>query len=126
MTAARAGAICPPSILGVGIGGTVDIATHLAKEAAVLKLIGSHHPEPIIARIEDDLIEAINKLGLGPMGSGGTTSVFALNVEYSLTRPAGIAVAMSANCWVGRRASTKIYSNGKTEELDNPDWFNGR
>lgn len=126
IAAARAGAICPPSILGVGIGGTADIANHLAKEAAVLRLIDSHHPEPIIAKIEDDLFEAINKLGIGPMGSGGTTSVFAVNVEYSLTHLAGIAVAMSSNCWIGRRATIKIDSNGKTEELDNPDWFDGR
>jgi tartrate/fumarate subfamily iron-sulfur-dependent hydro-lyase alpha chain len=126
IAAARAGAICPPSILGVGIGGTADIATKLAKEAAVLRIIGSHHPESVIAKIEEDLTAAINKLGIGPMGSGGTTSVFAVNVEYSLTHIAGIAVAMSANCWVGRRATTMIRSDGKIEALDNPNWFNGR
>ncbi len=126
IAAARAGAICPPSILGVGIGGTANIATHLAKEAATLRTIGSHHPEPIIAEIEKDLTTAINKLGIGPMGSGGATSVFAVHVEYSLTHLAGIALAMSANCWVARRATTKIYSDGRTEEFDNPNWFNGR
>jgi len=126
IAAARAGAICPPAILGVGIGGTADIATHLAKEAAALRLIGSHHPETEIAEIEKDLTVAINKLGIGPMGSGGATSVFAVNVEYSLTHLAGIAVAMSANCWVARRATTKIYSDESTEELDNPNWFDGR
>ena len=126
IAAARAGAICPPSILGVGIGGTADIATKLAKEAAVLRVIGSHHPESMIAKIEEDLTAAINKLGIGPMGSGGTTSVFAVNVEYSLSHIAGIAVAMSANCWVGRRATTKIGSDGKIEALNNPSWFSGR
>lgn len=126
IAAARAGAICPPSILGVGIGGTADIATKLAKEAAVLRLIGSHHSEFTIGKIEEDLTTALNRLGIGPMGSGGATSVFAINVEYSLTHLAGIAVAMSANCWVGRRATTKIYADGRTEELDNPNWFDGR
>ena len=87
----RAGAICPPSVLGVGIGGTADISTHLAKEAAALRLIGSHHPEPQIAELEEDLASAINQLGIGPMGSGGATSVLAVNVEYSLTHLAGIA-----------------------------------
>ena len=126
IAAARAGAICPPAVLGVGIGGTADIATHLAKEAAVLRLIGSHHPEPRIAKIEEDLAAALNELGIGAMGSGGKTSVFWVNVEYSLTHLAGIAVAMSANCWVARRATTKILANGKTEEMENPNWFNGR
>lgn len=126
IAAARAGAICPPSVLGVGIGGTADIATHLAKEAATLRLIGSRHPEPMIAELEGQLTTAINKLGIGPMGSGGNVSVFTVNVEYSLTHLAGIAVAMSANCWVARRATTKIYSDGSTETLDNPQWFNGR
>ena len=60
------------------------------------------------------------------MGSGGETSVFAVNVEYAHTHIAGIATAMNANCWVARRATTKIYSDGSTEELDNPDWFDGR
>jgi L(+)-tartrate dehydratase alpha subunit len=126
MAAARAGAICPPAILGVGIGGTADIATHLAKEAATLRVIGSRHPEPTFAKIEEDLTGALNELGFGAMGSGGQTSVFAVNVEYSLTHIAGIAVAMSANCMVGRRATSKIHADGKVEMLDNPQWFNGR
>jgi L(+)-tartrate dehydratase alpha subunit len=126
IAASRAGAICPPSVLGVGIGGSADIATHLAKEAAALRLVGSRHPEPEIARIEEDLTKAINDLGIGAMGSGGKTSVFAVNVEYSYTHIAGIAIAMSANCWVARRATIKIYADGKMETLDNPNWFNGR
>jgi L(+)-tartrate dehydratase alpha subunit len=126
IAASRAGAICPPSILGVGIGGTADIATNLAKEAAALRIIGSRHPEPEIARIELELTDAINSLDIGPMGSGGQTSVFAVNVEYSLTHLAGIAVAMSANCWVARRATTKIHADGTVEPLDKPNWFGGR
>jgi L(+)-tartrate dehydratase alpha subunit len=126
VAAARAGAICPPAVLGVGIGGTADIAAHLAKEAATLRVIGSRHPEPMFARIEEDLTAALNDLGVGAMGSGGETSVFGVHVEYSVTHIAGIAVAMSANCMVARRATTRIYADGKTEALDNPHWFNGR
>ena len=126
IAASRAGAICPPSVLGVGIGGTSDIATKIAKEAATLRTIGSHHPDPDIAKIEEDLYKAINGLQIGGMGSGGETSVFAVNVEYAYTHLAGIAVAMNANCWVARRATTRIYADGRTEELDNPNWFNGR
>jgi L(+)-tartrate dehydratase alpha subunit len=123
---ARAGAICPPSILGVGIGGTADLCMHKAKEAACLRLIGTHHPEPMIADLEKELYEGINELGIGAMGSGGQTSVLAVNIEYSLTHLAGIAVGMSANCFIARRATTKIYDDGKIETLTNPDWFDGR
>ena len=126
IAASRARAICPPAVLGVGIGGSADIATNLAKEAAALRIVGSRHPEPEFARIEEDLTAAINDLEIGAMGSGGKTSVFAVHVEYSLTHLAGIAVAMSANCMVARRATSKIYADGKTETLDDPNWFNGR
>lgn len=126
IAAARAGAICPPSVLGVGIGGTADIATHLAKQAASLRLIGSRHPEPEITEIEENLTQAINMLQIGPMGAGGNTSVFGVHVEYSLTHLAGIAVAMSANCWIARRATARINMNGTTEGLDDPHWFEGR
>ena len=57
------------------------------------------------------------------MGSGEGASVLAVNVEYAYTHIAGIAVAISSNCCVSRRATAKIYDNGKIEELDNPDWF---
>ena len=123
IAASRAGAICPPAVIGIGIGGTADISTKLAKEAATLRLIGSHHPEPDIAGIENDLFEALNELEIGTMGSGGTVSVFAVNVEYAYTHIAGIAVAMNTNCFIARRATTKIYSDGSSEELDDPNWF---
>jgi fumarate hydratase subunit alpha len=110
----------------VGIGGTADIATHLAKEAASLRLIGSRHPEPEIAEIEEHLTRAIDMLQIGPMGAGGNTSVFGVHVEYSLTHLAGIAVAMSANCWIARRATARITKDGTTEGLDDPNWFEGR
>ena len=110
----------------MGIGGTADICTHLAKEAAALRLVGSHHPEPQIAELEEDLKSAINNLGIGPMGSGGTTSVLAVNVEYSLTHLAGIAVSMSANCWVARRSTTRIGADGSIDILNDPNWFEGR
>ena len=126
IAAARAGAICPPAVLGIGIGGTSDIAAKLAKEAAVLRVIGSRHPEPTPAGIERDLYEALNELKIGAMGSGGETSVFAVNVEYAYTHLAGIAVAMNANCFVARRATTRIEADGRTRELDNPHWFGGR
>lgn len=126
IAAARAGAICPPSIVGVGIGGTADITAGLAKKAACLRTIGSRHPDPAIAKIEDDLYNAMQCLEIGAMGSGGKTSVFAVNVEYAYTHLAGITVAMSCNCMISRRATSRLYSDGRFEMLDAPNWFDGR
>ena len=122
----RAGAICPPSVLGIGIGGTANVAANLAKEAACLRTVGSKHPDPIFAKIEEDLYEALNSLGIGIMGAGGDTSVLAVNVEYAYTHIAGIAVATSSNCMVARRATTKIDAENKVTIMTSPNWFNGR
>ena len=122
----RAGAVCPPSILGVGIGGTANVAANLAKKAACLRTVGSQHPDPMIHKIETDLYKALNSLGIGVMGSGGTTSVLAVNVEYAHTHIAGICVATSTNCMVARRASTRITADSKVELMKSADWFEGR
>lgn len=122
----KTGAVCPPSVLGIGIGGTANISANLAKQAAVLRPIGSHHPDPIFAQIEDDLYKALNSLGIGIMGTGGAVSVFAVNVEYAYTHLDGIIVSMASNCMVARRAATCIHADSKVEILETPDWFGGR
>ncbi len=119
----RAGAICPPSVLGVGIGGTANVAANLAKEAACLRTVGSHHKDPQFRKIEEDLYKALNSLGIGIMGAGGDTSVLAVNVEYAYTHIAGICVATSSNCMVARRASTNITSDNQVIALKSPTWF---
>ena len=119
----RAGAICPPSVLGIGIGGTANVAANLAKEAACLRTVGSKHPDPMFAKIEEDLYEALNSLGIGIMGAGGDTSVLAVNVEYAYTHIAGICVATSSNCMVARRATTKISADNCIKVLKSPSWF---
>lgn len=122
----RAGAVCPPSILGVGIGGTANVAANLAKKAACLRTVGSEHPEPLFHKIETDLYDAINGLGIGIMGAGGTTSVLGVNVEYAYTHIAGICVATSTNCMVARRATTRINADSSVEIMKSPNWFEGR
>ena len=122
----RAGAVCPPSVLGIGIGGTANVAANLAKEAACLRTVGSRHPDPTFAKIEDDLYEALNSLGIGILGSGGATSVLDVNVEYAYTHIAGIAVATSTNCMVARRASSRIDADGRVTVMKSPNWFEGR
>lgn len=124
--ATRSGGICPPNILGIGIGGTANIAANLAKEAACLRTVGSHNSAPEFRKIEEDLYEALNSLGVGIMGIGGRTSVLGVNVEYAYTHIAGICVAISSNCMVARRASYRIRANGEVEQMDSPHWFEGR
>lgn len=126
VASARAGAVCPPSVLGIGIGGTANVAANLAKEAACLRTVGSHHPDPMFRKIEEDLYEALNSLGVGILGAGGSTSVLAVNVEYAYTHIAGIACATSTNCMVARRASTRIYADGRVEKMQSPMWFGDR
>jgi len=123
---ARAGAVCPPSVLGIGIGGTANVAANLAKEAACLRTVGSRHPDPMFAKIEEDLYKALNSLGIGILGAGGSTSVLAVNVEYAYTHIAGIACATSTNCMVARRASTRIDADGNATAMTSPNWFGDR
>ena len=124
--ATRSGGICPPNVLGIGIGGTANIAANLAKEAACLRTIGSHHPDAQFRQIEEDLYTALNSLGVGIMGIGGDTSVLGVNVEYAHTHIAGICVAISSNCMVARRGSFRVLADGTIEEMDSPNWFEGR
>ena len=126
VASARAGAVCPPSVLGIGIGGTANVAANLAKEAACLRTVGSKHPDPMFAKIEEDLYKALNSLGIGILGAGGETSVLAVNVEYAYTHIAGIACATSTNCMIARRASSRIDADGTVTKMKSPMWFGDR
>ncbi len=95
---------CPPTIVGVGIGGTVEETVELAKKAAVVREVGSRNPDPIVARIEEELVEALNSLGVGPMGLGGEPTVLDVHVEIAHRHPATYPVAIVFNCWAARRA----------------------
>lgn len=124
--AARAGAICPPSVIGVGIGGTANVAANLAKEAATLRLVGSHHSDPRIRTMEERLLKGINGLGFGILGAGGSTSALAVHVEYAYTHIAGIVVAISCNCMVARRGTMQIDKDNQIRDLPGAYWFGDR
>ncbi len=113
-TVVRAGSNpCPPTILGVGIGGSSDIAMKLAKEA-LLRPINQRHKDPEIAKLESELLEAINMLGIGPMGLGGKTTCLGLNIEYAFCHTASLPVGINVQCWAGRRGTVRIGPDGKT------------
>jgi fumarate hydratase subunit alpha len=107
---------CPPGILGVGIGGTADVAMKLAKEA-LLRPLGSRNPDPEIAKLEEELLEALNGLGIGPMGLGGKTTLLGVNIEVAYTHTASLPVAVNYQCWAARRATARIYPDGRVEYI---------
>ena len=107
---------CPPTILGVGVGGGADVAIALAKKALLLPL-DEANVDPEIARLERELFEAANMTGIGPMGLGGKTTVLGVHVDYAFRHPASFPVAVAFNCWASRRASARINDNGKVQYL---------
>lgn len=92
---------CPPIIVGVGVGGTMEKATLLAKKS-LLREVGSHNPEERLAQIEIELLERINRLGIGPQGFGGVTTALAVNLEVFPTHIAGMPVAVNIGCHATR------------------------
>jgi fumarate hydratase subunit alpha len=92
---------CPPVILGVGIGGTFDGAAALAKEALLL-------PIDTMDPFEQELCDAVNELGIGPMGLGGKTTALAVKVQMAACHTASLPVAVNVQCWASRRATVEV------------------
>lgn len=98
---------CPPTVVGVGIGGTFERAAQLAKKAT-FRAIDTHNPDERYAALEDELLCEINKMGFGPAGLGGNTTALGVNIETSPTHIAGMPVAVNICCHAARHASTII------------------
>ncbi|MDW8041149.1 MAG: fumarate hydratase [Nitrososphaerota archaeon] len=107
---------CPPTIVGVAMGGGADIAMKLAKKA-LLRPLNEPNPNPEIAKLEKELYEAANMTGIGPMGLGGKTTVLGVHVEYAYRHPASFPAAVAFNCWAARRAAARIHADGTVEYL---------
>ena len=105
------GKTCPPTIVGVGVGGTADLCLHLAKEAATRPL-GSHCADPEGAKLERELAEAVNMLGVGPQGLGGDSTAFAVHVETAATHITMNPVAVNMQCHSARRARATFKPTG--------------
>jgi len=103
---------CPPTIVGVGLGGTADLCAALAKKA-ILRPLGTHSDDPVIAALEDELYAAANELGIGPMGLGGSTTVLGVHIEYAHTHITQNPVAVNLQCWAARRSSAVIDPEGE-------------
>lgn len=98
---------CPPMVVGVGIGGSMDKAALLAKKA-LLRPIGSTHQDPYYQALEEELSEKVNRTGIGPQGLGGTTTAFGVFIETYPTHIAGLPVAVNISCHVTRHKSVTI------------------
>ena len=107
-TVSRAGSNpCPPVIIGVGIGGTIDEVTLLAKKA-LLRDVGSTHPDARVAAMEDELLHKINALGIGPQGLGGTTTALDVFIEEMPSHIASMPMAVNVQCHAQRHKTAEL------------------
>lgn len=102
---------CPPTIIGVGIGGTSDMCVAMAKEALLFP-IDDDNPDKDLAALEEELFMALNSSGLGPMGLGGSTTSLRVRIRKAYCHTASLPVAVNIGCWATRRASAVITSDG--------------
>jgi L(+)-tartrate dehydratase alpha subunit len=119
----RRGLACPPAIVGVGIGGTKDQCFTLSKEACQLRVVGDRHPDPVVAALEGELRELCNRTNMGVMGLKSDTPVAEVHCEIAYTHTGGTPVAVSELCTAVRRATARVYNDGRVEYRDDPEWF---
>lgn len=121
------GETCTPTIIGIGIGGYgVDVTEHLARKAQLRSPLNSRHPDPYIAELEEKLFQSVNRLGIGPMGVGGSTTCLGLHIEVAGTHTAHFPIAVSFYCWAARYSRAKIYGNDVVEYVTHPDLGEGK
>lgn len=117
-TITNAGGIpCPPSAIGIGIGGQMDISAKLSREAISTRDWRDRNEDPLLAELEEELLTNINKLGIGPAGVGGNTTCLAVKINYAYTHTAICPVTINFHCWVARRFGVRFYPDGRREYL---------
>ena len=98
---------CPPTVVGVGIGGTFEKAAYLAKHA-LLRPLGSPNPDPRYAELEAEILQKINATGVGPQGLGGDITSLAVHIEFHPCHLASMPVALNLNCHAARHAEVTL------------------
>ncbi|MBN1297485.1 fumarate hydratase [bacterium] len=114
--ATMAGNPCPPTVIGVGLGGSDVMCMELAKKA-LLRPVGQRHPESFVAELEFELLEKANELGVGPAGIGGKTTVLDIKIEYEYRHPASFPVGIAVQCWANRQITVSVNANGSVEVI---------
>lgn len=102
-----AGNPCPPTVIGLGIGGSADLALKLGK-LALIRPLGTRHKDPVVANLEEELKTLLNNTGIGPMGLGGNTTVLDVKIETAPRHPASLPIGLVVQCWADRRATMTI------------------
>jgi L(+)-tartrate dehydratase alpha subunit len=119
----KRGLACQPAIVGLGIGGAKDTCVRLGKEAACLRVVGSRNPDPVIARLEEELTALGNYIGIGAMGFAGTSLVVATHIEVAYSHTGGMPVGLHTFCLSSRRATARMHADGRVEFRTDPQWF---
>ena len=107
---------CPPLLVGVGVSTAAETAARLSKKA-LMRPVGTHHPDANAAKLEKLLEDGLNELGIGPQGLTGMSSVMGVNIESSARHPSTIGVAVSTGCWAHRRGRIRINADLSYEIL---------
>ena len=119
----KRGLACQPAIIGIGLGGSKDTCMVLGKRAACLRVVGDRNPDPKIAKLEDELKELGNSIGMGAMGFVGKSMVIDCNVEVGYCHTGGMQMSVHAFCLSSRRAVARIHGDGSVQYRTNPNWF---
>lgn len=119
----RRGLACQPAIIGVGLGGSKDACMVIGKQAACLRAVGDVHPDPEVAKLEAELKAIGNSIGMGPMGFVGTSMVVDCHVEVAYTHTGGMPMSVHAFCLSSRRATARLFPDGRVEYRTDPRWF---
>ena len=106
---------CPPLVVGIGIGPCMATSAKLAKKAS-LRTVGSRNPEPLVAKMEVELENSLNNVGIGPQGLSGKTSVLCVNIENMARHPSSMGAAVAFGCWAHRRG-TIVFNSDMSYEI---------
>jgi L(+)-tartrate dehydratase alpha subunit len=119
----KRGLACQPAIVGIGLGGSKDVCMTLGKQAACLRVVGDANPDPALAKLEAELKELGNSIGMGAMGFVGSSMVVDCHIEAGATHTGGMPISVHCFCLSSRRAVARIHADGKVETRTDPNWF---
>ncbi len=119
----KRGLACQPAIVGIGLGGSKDVCMTLGKQAACLRVVGDANPDPDLAKLEAELKELGNSIGMGAMGFVGSSMVVDCHVEAGATHTGGMPISVHCFCLSSRRAVARLHADGTVETRTDPTWF---
>jgi L(+)-tartrate dehydratase alpha subunit len=119
----KRGLACQPAIVGIGLGGSKDVCMTLGKQAACLRVVGDANPDPELAKLEAELKELGNSIGMGAMGFVGSSMVVDCHIEAGATHTGGMPISVHCFCLSSRRAVARIFADGTVETRTDPKWF---